>query len=214
MPASVTLVDMTARASTSAPATVATPREAVVIMSAWLALLWIVEAVEQVTRGSLLWLGISPRQLEDLPQIYTAPLVHLDWQHLMGNSAPFFILGLVILLSGVWRWLVSTFASLTSSGLAVWLLSPPNTVTVGISGLIFGWLTYLLTRGIFSRNWRQIALAVVVFAVYGGILWGVLPGSPGVSWLGHLGGAVGGVAAAWFLHSTSERRRRLSSQGR
>ncbi|TBT96072.1 rhomboid family intramembrane serine protease [Propioniciclava tarda] len=183
-------------------------------MSAWLALLWIVEAVEQVTRGSLLWLGISPRQLEDLPQIYTAPLVHLDWQHLMGNSAPFFILGLVILLSGVWRWLVSTFASLTSSGLAVWLLSPPNTVTVGISGLIFGWLTYLLTRGIFSRNWRQIALAVVVFAVYGGILWGVLPGSPGVSWLGHLGGAVGGVAAAWFLHSTSERRRRLSSQGR
>ena len=85
---------------------------------------------------------------------------------------------------------------------------------VRISGLIFGWLTYLLTRGIFSRNWRQIALAVVVFAVYGGILWGVLPGSPGVSWLGHLGGAVGGVAAAWFLHSTSERRRRLSSQGR
>jgi len=193
---------------------VATPRDAVVIMGAWLALLWIVEAVEQVTRGSLLWLGISPRQLEDLPQIYTAPLVHLDWQHLMGNSVPFFILGLVILLSGVWRWLVSTFASLTSSGLAVWLLSPPNTVTVGISGLIFGWLTYLLTRGIFSRNWRQIALAVVVFAVYGGILWGVLPGSPGVSWLGHLGGAVGGVAAAWFLHSTSERRRRLSSQGR
>jgi len=193
---------------------VATPRDAVVIMGAWLALLWIVEAVEQVTRGSLLWLGISPRQLEDLPQIYTAPLVHLDWQHLMGNSVPFFLLGLVILLSGVWRWLVSTFASLTSSGLAVWLLSPPNTVTVGISGLIFGWLTYLLTRGIFSRNWRQIALAVVVFAVYGGILWGVLPGSPGVSWLGHLGGAVGGVAAAWFLHSTSERRRRLSSQGR
>ena len=90
---------MTAPASTSAPATVATPRDAVVIMGAWLALLWIVEAVEQVTRGSLLWLGISPRQLEDLPQIYTAPLVHLDWQHLMGNSVPFFLLGLVIPVS-------------------------------------------------------------------------------------------------------------------
>ncbi len=184
------------------------------VMGCALAALWVLELVDQITGRALDTLGITPREIGELPQIYTAPWLHHDWGHLIGNSVPFFLLGVVILLSSLRRWLVSTFASVTSSGAFVWLFSPPRTVTLGVSGLVFGWLTYLLTRGIFSREPRQILLAVIVFVFYGGILWGVLPTSAYVSWQGHLGGAVGGVLAAWFLHSTSERRARLATLGR
>lgn len=181
-------------------------RPAALVMGVWLAALWVIEGVDQLTGRSLEALGVTPREVGELPQIYTAPLVHHDWGHLIGNSLPFFVLGVLILLSGLRRWLVSTFTSVTASGLTVWLISPPHSVTLGISGLIFGWLTYLLSRGLFSRDARQILLAVVIFLVYGGVLWGVLPTSAYVSWQGHLGGAIGGVAAAWLLHSTSQRR--------
>ncbi len=186
---------------------------AALVMGVLLAALWVVELVDVVTGSALERFGVSPRDPAELPQIYTAPLIHDGWGHLIGNSAPFFLLGTVILLSSLRRWLVSTFTSVTTSGAAVWLLSPPDSVTIGASGLVFGWLTYLLSRGLFSRDLRQILLAVVVFLGYGGILWGVLPTSAYVSWQGHLGGAVGGVLAAWLLHSTSERRRRLAVRG-
>ena len=87
-----------------------------------------------------------------------------------------------------------------ASGLAIWLFSPPGSITLGASGIVFGWLTYLLVRGFYSGSFAQIGIGVVVFLVYGGILWGVLPSDAGVSWQGHLGGAVGGVLAARWLH--------------
>ena len=80
-------------------------------------------------------------------------------------------------------------------------------VILGASGLIFGWLTYLLARGIWSRRAGQVIIAVLVLLVYGGLIFGVLPGQPGISWQAHLGGAVGGVLAAWLLH-----RRRTTRQ--
>lgn len=189
-------------------------RSGATVMGVWLALLWVLEAADTVTGSALDSFGVSPRDPAELPQIFTAPLLHHGWEHLMGNSVPFFVLGLVILLSGLKRLVVSTVSAVTASGLFVWLASPPNSVTLGASGLVFGWLTYLLSRGLFSRDLRQILIAVVVFLVYGGILWGVLPTSAYVSWQGHLGGAIGGVLAAWLLHSTSDRRRRLGSPAR
>lgn len=182
------------------------------VMGLAVAVLYAIELVDQLGGGWLERFGISPRDPMELPQIYTAPLLHHGWPHLIGNTLPFFLLGVVVLLSSLRRMIISTVASVTTSGLAVWLVAPPHSVTVGASGLVFGWLTYLLTRGIFSRDTRQILLAVVVFLIYGGLLWGVLPGNPFVSWQGHLGGAVGGVLAAWFLHSSSERRRRLDAR--
>ena len=89
---------------------------------------------------------------------------------------------------------------LASSGLFAWLLSPPHTVTIGASGLVFGWLAYLLVRAVFTRNTAQIVIAVAVLVVYGSLLWGVLPTQPGVSWQAHLGGALGGALAARLLH--------------
>lgn len=170
-------------------------------MGALVALMWVLEGVDTVTANSLDTLGISPRETDELPQIYSAWALHFGWDHLMSNTLPLFLFGFVILLDGTRRWLVSGLTAITVSGLFAWLLSPPNSVTLGASGLVFGWLTYLLARGVFSRDWRQIGVALVIGILYGSILWGVLPGQAGVSWQGHLGGAVGGLAAAWYLHS-------------
>lgn len=175
-------------------------------MGFWLALMWLLEIVDVLSGGSLDRLGVEPREAGELPQILTAPLLHFGWGHLISNSLPFFALGVLVLLSGLRRWLIATSSSVASSGLLAWLISPPDTVTAGASGLIFGWLTYLLVRGIFSKDGRQILLSLVVFAVWGGVLWGVLPTTPGISWQAHLGGAIGGVLAAWWLHRPSPAR--------
>lgn len=181
-------------------------------MGLGLALLWVIEILDLFTGGALDRLGVSPRDVSDLPNILTAPLIHFGSGHLIANTVPFFVLGVVVLLGGLRRWLISTGSSVVGSGLLAWLISPPGSVTAGASGLIFGWLVYLLARGIFSKDARQILLSLVIFALWGGVLWGLLPGVPGVSWQAHLGGALGGLAAAWWLDSTSERRTRLSVQ--
>src|SRR5699024_8581607 len=126
--------------------------------------------------------------------IFVAPWLHFGWDHLFANAIPFAVLGFLIRVTATFgKWLASTVVSIIVSGLFAWLLSPVFTIVAGASGLIFGWLTFLLARGIFNRDWKQIAIAVVVFALYGGVLWGVLPQQAGVSWQAHLGGAVGGV---------------------
>jgi membrane associated rhomboid family serine protease len=91
------------------------------------------------------------------------------------------------------------------------LLTPDNTIVLGASGLIFGWLTYLLARGIWSRRAGQVVIAILVLLVYGGLIFGVLPGAAGISWQAHLGGAIGGVLAAWLLHRRATTRRPVQS---
>jgi membrane associated rhomboid family serine protease len=176
------------------------PFRAGMLMLLLLGVLWALELVDQASGNALDAYGIHARELDGLPEILTAPFLHAGWQHLAGNSLPFLVLGFLVLLSGVARWLVSTLTSIVSSGLCAWLLTPAGTVVLGASGLVFGWLTYLLARGLWSRRPGQVAVAVLVLLVYGGLIWGVLPGAAGVSWQAHLGGAVGGVLAARYLH--------------
>lgn len=177
--------------------------QALLVVGGLLALMWALEGLDTVTANALDNFGIEPRQLTDLPNILWAPLLHFGWPHLISNSIPFLVLGVMTYLSGPAKWLVTTVISAIFSGLAAWLLSPIGTITAGVSGVIFGYLTYLLVRGIFSRKIGQILISLVVFLLYGSVLLGVLPGTPGVSWLAHLGGAVGGVIAAWLLHNRS-----------
>ena len=183
------------------------PLHAVVMMAVLLAGLWVVEGLDQLSGNALDTYGIHARDVDGLPEIFTAPLLHAGWEHLASNSVPFFAFGLLVLLGGVARWVVSSLVSVVSSGLTAWLLTPVGTTVLGASGLIFGWLTYLLARGLWSRRPGQVALAVVILLVYGGLLWGVLPGNTGISWQAHLGGAVGGVLAAWLLHRRDVERR-------
>lgn len=173
---------------------------AVIVIGILLAAMWALEAFDQATANSLDPLGIRPRQLDSLDNILIAPWLHFGWLHLISNSGPFMVLGVLTYLSGWVRWLVTTVSSVIGSGLLVWLISPAASITAGASGLVFGWLAYLLVRGFYTRRPGQIALGIVLLLIYGGILVGLLPTAAGVSWQGHLGGAIGGALAAWWQH--------------
>jgi membrane associated rhomboid family serine protease len=188
------------------------PGWAALVMLLLLAGLWMLEFVDQLSGNELDQFGIHAREIDGMPEIFTAPFLHAGWEHLISNSLPFYILGFLVLLSGLARWLASSLIIIVVSGMAAWSLTPAHTIILGASGLIFGWLTYLLARGIWSRRPAQVVLAVIVLVLYGGLIWGVLPGTAGVSWQAHLGGAIGGVLAAWLLHRRASRRE-LVTQG-
>ncbi len=143
--------------------------------------------------------GVEPLENDGLDGILFAPALHGTWEHLLANTVPLFVFGFLVLLAGVRRWLAVTAAVWLVGGAGVWLTGGAGTIHIGASILVFGWLTYLLLRGLFSWNAGQLALGVILLLVYGGLLWGVLPGQPGVSWQGHLFGAVGGGLAAWWF---------------
>ena len=188
------------------------PGTSALVMIALLAWLWLLEAVDTVSGNQLDNLGIHAQDIDGLPGIVAAPFLHAGWDHLISNSAPFFVLGFLVLLGGMARWLLSSLISIISSGLTAWLLTPADAVIIGASGLIFGWLTYLMARGLWSRKAGQVVIAVLVLLVYGGLIFGVLPGQPGISWQAHLGGAVGGVLAAWLLHRRQPNRQLVGSR--
>src|SRR5690606_10388121 len=110
------------------------------------------ELIDQATRNSLDQFGIQPRDVEGLGDIFLAPWLHFGWAHLISNSVPFLVLGILIYLSGVGRWLVTLLVTVVVSGITVWLLAPPASLTLGASGIVFGFLTYLLVRGFFTRK--------------------------------------------------------------
>jgi len=175
------------------------------VIGLFVALLYVVELLDQLLGNRLDGGGIQPREGEGLDGILWAPLLHGGWWHLVGNTVPLLVLGFMILLSGVRQWLEVTAIVWLVGGFGTWLTGGDRTVHLGASGLVFGWLTYLVLRGVFSRRPGQIAIGVLVVVLYGGALWGVLPGQPGISWQGHFFGAAGGALSAWLL-GASERR--------
>jgi len=168
-----------------------------------LAVMWVEEVVDTALDGRLDRYGIIPREVDGLDGIVFAPFLHGGFRHLIANSFPFLVLGGAICLGSVQRFVVVTVVTMAIGGVGVWLTGPDHTVHIGASGVVFGYLTYLLSRGVFARNVTYLIGGGITFLVYGGALWGLLP-SPGVSWQGHLFGAVGGVAAAWLLHARRE----------
>jgi membrane associated rhomboid family serine protease len=190
------------------------PGWAALVMLLLLAGLWMLEFLDQLSGNQLDQLGIHAREVDGVPEIFTAPFLHAGWDHLISNSLPFLVLGFLVLLSGLARWVASSLIIIIVSGMAAWSLTPAHTIILGASGLIFGWLTYLLARGIWSRRPAQVVVAVLVLLVYGGLIWGVLPGAADVSWQAHLGGALGGVLAAWLLHRRASRQLVTTAPGR
>jgi len=173
----------------------ATWQRAAIVIAAFVAVLWVIEIVN-ASGADLTDDGIRPRQLSGLWGVLWAPLLHASFTHLESNTIPLLVLGFLVLLGGLARFGAVTATVWLVSGIGVWLLGGTNTVVVGASGLAFGWLAYIIVRGVFTRGLVQIALGLVILVVYGGLLWGVLPGASGVSWQAHLFGAVGGILAA------------------
>ncbi|NEO69352.1 rhomboid family intramembrane serine protease [Moorena sp. SIO3H5] len=178
-----------------------------IILGGWVALMWIVELVDIFIFGSKLDLyGILPRNPIGLRGILFAPFLHGGFSHLISNTIPFLVLGWFVMLQETSDFFVVTTITMLVGGLGVWLLGAPNSVHIGASVLIFGYLGFLLFRGFFERNLPSIFLSILVGFLYGGLVWGVLPSQPHVSWQGHLFGFIGGILAARLLA-----RRKLSS---
>lgn len=175
-----------------------------VIVAMLVAVMWAVEIVDLLPGTDLDRWGIRPRRLDGLVGIVTAPFLHDGLGHLIGNTLPFLVLGGLIAASGVARWFQVTVLVALISGLGTWLTGPARTDHIGASGIVFGYLTYLLGRGFFERKLAYLAVGLVVLFLYGGILWGVLP-KDGISWQGHVFGAIGGVVAARLLHASAPR---------
>ena len=127
------------------------------------------------------------------------PFLHRGFGHLVANTIPIVVLGWLVMLRRTADIFTVAAVTLIVGGLGIWLFGASNSVHVGASGLIFGFFGFLLARAYFERSPASIALAAVVLLLYGGIIWGVLPGQVGVSWLGHLFGFIGGILAAYLL---------------
>jgi membrane associated rhomboid family serine protease len=173
--------------------------------SGFVAALWVIEIVDAAMNNELDQYGVQPREDEGLLGILFAPVLHGGWGHLSANTVPALVLGFLVLVSGIGRGLQATGIIWLVGGLGVWVVAPSNTVHLGASVLIFGWLVYLMVRGIFTRKAGEIILGMVLFFMYGGLLLGVLPSQPGISWQGHLFGAIGGGLAAWLVSERTER---------
>ena len=169
------------------------------LTGALVALLWVVEGLDTLLSHRLDRFGVRPHHLVGLRGIAFAPFLHAGWAHLIGNTVPLAVLTLLIAGRSVVRY-VSVFLVVTLiSGLGMWLLGGSNELHLGASGVIFGLLTYLISRGFFARRAGQVVVGLVVALVYGGALRGVFPTTNGVSWQGHLFGAIGGVLAAYMF---------------
>jgi membrane associated rhomboid family serine protease len=183
------------------------PVRSLFLMLVFTGVLYIAEFADQLTALRLDDDGIVPRTLDGLDGILWAPLLHAGWPHLLANTVPFLVFGFLAMAGGFRQFVVVTAMIWLLGGLGVWLIGPANTSTIGASGLIFGWLVFLLARGFFARSGRQILLAVALFVIWGGILFGILPGQAGISWQAHLFGAVAGLLAARLVAGADRRSR-------
>ncbi len=190
---------------------IAEARKAFFLMVGFIALIWVLQIFNWAGHYRLDYdYGILPRNIGRLPQIFSSPFLHFSWDHIEGNSGPLFVFGLLAAYRGVTRFLGVPLLVVVTSGLAVWLFQGHNELTVGASGLIFGYFGYVLSRGLIDRNLIDALAAVVMALSYAYILTVAIPGTPGVSWMGHLGGLIGGVAAGWIFRT----RRAVSGTGR
>ena len=176
-----------------------TQREGIGVLAAIVLLMWAIETINTLDSNGLDRDGILARNVGHLWGIFTAPFIHESYQHLISNTIPLAFLGLIIALRGA-AWLAGvTLIVIVIGGIGTWLISPSGVSTIGASGLVFGYATYLLARGVFDRSLLELLTGVVVGALWGSVLLASLVPQGGISWQGHLSGAVGGVVAAYML---------------
>jgi membrane associated rhomboid family serine protease len=174
-------------------------RTALLVLAAIVAAMWVTEIVDVALDHRLDQYGIEPREADGLEGVATAPFLHVGFGHLLANTIPFVAMGAVIALEGAKRLVLVTVLVALISGLGTWLVAASGTVHVGASGVVFGYATYLIARGVFNRNGTELAIGAVVVLLWGGALLGGLEPQRGISWQGHLFGAIGGVIVASML---------------
>jgi membrane associated rhomboid family serine protease len=183
-------------------------REGLILLAAIVALMWLVEIINSLDGNTLRGDGIYARNLDRFWGIITSPFIHASFTHLIDNTVPFLFLGAIIALRGALRLAIVTAFVIVIGGLGTWLISPAGPDTIGASGVVFGYATYLLSRGLFDRNLLELVIGVIVAVVWGGALLASLVPQRYVSWQAHVCGAIAGLIVAWRLSEYDKRRSR------
>jgi membrane associated rhomboid family serine protease len=174
---------------------------ALIVMCAVAAVLWIVQFVNAADDYQLDRFGVKPRDVDGLWGVVTMPFLHGSYNHMFSNTVPLILIGWVVLLSGLRTWATVTAIVVVAGGLLTWLIGPGHSVIVGASGLVFGWLGYLLARAYFSRKLKWIVVAVFVLIFFGTLLFGLFPTlNSHVSWQAHVAGFAAGIGTGALLH--------------
>ncbi|MDB5228144.1 MAG: Rhomboid family protein [Bacteroidota bacterium] len=175
-------------------------KKAASIPVTFVALMWMIHIFQVVYRIDLGNLGIYPRDLHTITGILTSPLIHGSWEHLLSNTFPLLVLALLLFLTyekiatAVWT------MNYLFTGLLVWLFAR-DSYHIGASGIIYGLASFLLFSGFFRMDIKAIAIASGVAIFYGGMVWGILPIQPGVSWESHLFGGIVGFILAFIYRN-------------
>ena len=161
-------------------------------------ILWVIHLLSLLLQIDLTRMGVLPRNFVGLLGIITSPLIHADFSHLISNTIPLIILGWIIFsFYPKLSFILFIFIYLLT-GLLVWIFAR-QVYHIGASGIVYGFVSFLFFSGIFRRDNKSIALALIITFLYGGLVWGMIPGWKGISWESHLFGAITGLAAAYLF---------------
>jgi membrane associated rhomboid family serine protease len=174
-------------------------KKKVLVIGGALALMWLIEVIDTLFGQPFNSYGVRPRTTDGLVGIFFAPFLHGDFEHLLSNTLPFAFLGFLTMLRGIRHFFIVTAIVTVVGGVLVWVVGGTNTSHIGASGVIFGYFGFIMAMGLFERSLKSIAMAVLVGLAYGGLIFGIMPSQPGVSWEGHLFGFLAGVGTAWQL---------------
>lgn len=173
---------------------------AILLMLGLTAIIWIVQIVNALNDQSLDRFGLRPRSVGGLWGIGTSPFLHSGWGDLFSDFLPFLLIGWVVLITGLREWLIVTAFVLVLGGVAAWLVAPQG-VYVGASGVVFGWIGYLLARAVVARRIKWIVTAIMVLVIFGALLGSLAPQYKTQSeWASQLCGFLAGVVIAIVLH--------------
>jgi membrane associated rhomboid family serine protease len=187
-------------AQSQAEAMIAEAKKALWVMVGLLALLWAIQIVNALgSYGLSREFGIDARDPASLPEIFSAPFLHFGWDHIEANSGPLFVFGFLAAYRGVKKWLGVSALIVVASGLGVWFISPSTAVTVGASGLVFGYFGYIIVRGVFDRHPIDIVIGLVMALCFAYQFSSLLPSDEHVSWQGHMFGFAGGIIGGWLF---------------
>ena len=172
----------------------------ITILGTIIVILWVVQIVNTFLDGQLNYYGgIHPQSTSGLSGIFFAPFLHGSYAHLVANIVPLISLGWLIMLRGINDFFFVSIVTIIVSGLGIWYVGSPDSIHIGASGLIFGYFGFLLLRSLFDFSILSVLFALLAFFLYSGLIWGILPADPDISWEAHLFGFLGGILAAQLL---------------
>lgn len=169
--------------------------ESLVIPIRFVVILWAVYALGLILPFDLALLGIYPRLFQGMIGILFAPVVHGNMLHLISNTIPLLFLGIILFLFYDRIARKVFFQCYFFTNILVWIFARPS-LHIGASGLVYGLASFLIFFGMFRKDFKSIVISLIILVLYGGLVYGIFPQQPGVSWESHLMGALVGLATA------------------